>query len=475
MNKVGKVNSLVYRISLIATLGGFLFGYDTAVISGAISSLDHFFVKPMMLSEIQSNALLGFIVSSALFGCIIGSLLSAFVSNKFGRKKGLLLSAFLFLVSAIGSSFPEIGFKALGSTGELVIVQFIVYRLIGGIGIGLASVMSPMYISEIAPSKIRGKLVSWNQLALVSGILLVYFVNFIISLQGDVTWNILWGWRWMFVSSAIPAALFFGTLWFVPESPRWLLLKGRETEAVSILSRITNKSEMQHELEEIRLLKSSQSTVSRSLLSFGFLVLFIGMALSVFQQLVGIQVVMYYTPEIFKNLGTSSESAMFQTIMVGTVNFVFTIIAIKLVDKSGRKPLLIVGSFLMFLSMTVLGICFYVGYQGILSIVCVMGFVGSFAFSWGPVTWVLLSEIFPNAIRGKAMAIAVAVQWISNYLVSLAFPLIDKSTYLVNHFHHAFSFWFFGAMAFLSFLFVWRFIPETKEKSLEEIEKLWKK
>jgi len=463
-------SNFVIKISVIATLGGFLFGYDTAVISGAISSLEHFFVKPLMLNENESNALLGFIVSSALLGCVIGSALSGYVSQKFGRKKGLLIAAFFFLVSAIGSSIPELGFRTIGTNGDSVLIQFIVYRLFSGIGIGLASVLSPMYIAEIAPSKVRGELVSWNQLAIVSGILIVYLINYSISLHGDISWNQQWGWRWMFASSAIPAALFFIMLWFVPESPRWLLLQKRNDEANSILSKIIGEVEME---KEIKLINIDAIASSNKLFSYGVIVIIIGVAMSAFQQLVGIQVVMYYTPEIFKNMGNSSESAMFQTILVGAVNFIFTLVAIKLVDKTGRKPLLLIGSTLMALSMFVLGCCFYFGSFGLLAVICVLGFVASFAFSWGPVTWVLLSEVFPNTIRSKALSIVVAVQWITNYLVSFLFPVLDKNSVLVNTFHHAFSFWIFGTMALLSFLFVFRYVPETKELSLEEIEKIW--
>ena len=465
-------SNFVIKISVIATLGGFLFGYDTAVISGAISSLEHFFVKPLMLNENESNALLGFIVSSALLGCVIGSALSGYVSQKFGRKKGLLIAAFFFLVSAIGSSIPELGFRTIGTNGDSVLIQFIVYRLFSGIGIGLASVLSPMYIAEIAPSKVRGELVSWNQLAIVSGILIVYLINYSISLHGDISWNQQWGWRWMFASSAIPAALFFIMLWFVPESPRWLLLQKRDVEANIILSKIIDEEEMK---DEVKLIKNDAAVTSNKLFSYGIVVIIIGIALSAFQQLVGIQVVMYYTPEIFKNMGISSESAMLQTILVGAVNFIFTIVAIKLVDKTGRKPLLLIGSTLMALCMFVLGSCFYFGSFGLPAVICVLGFVASFAFSWGPVTWVLLSEVFPNTIRSKALSIAVAVQWISNYLVSFLFPLLDKNSVLVNTFHHAFSFWIFGTMALLSFIFVYKYVPETKKLTLEEIELIWEK
>lgn len=460
----------IYRISLIVTFGGFLFGYDTAVISGTIGSLEIFFIKPYLLSATLSSVLLGIMVSGALLGCVVGSALGGYCSQRFGRKQSLLLAAILFLCSGIGSALPEIGFTMPGLGNHTMLPQFIFYRILGGIGVGLASVLSPMYIVEIAPASIRGRLVSWNQLAIVIGILAVYFVNYYIARQGDVTWNILYGWRWMFASSAIPAFLFFVCLLFVPESPRWLVMKGKEELAERIMTQL-NLGSVQDEIKIIR--DSMASTVVRGL-KVGAKVWIIGIMLSAFQQLVGIQVMLYYAPEIFKNMGHSTDSAMMQTILVGITNFSFTIVAIYTVDKYGRKPLLQLGSGLMAFFMCVLAICFFTYNLEIVALFCVLGFVASFAFSWGPVTWVLLSEMFPNTVRSKIMSVAVAVQWITNYLVSSSFPLLDKSSWLVNTFNHAFSFGLFGLMAILSGIFVWKMVPETKGKSLEEMEEMWK-
>jgi SP family xylose:H+ symportor-like MFS transporter len=466
-----KYKPLVYGISLIATLGGFLFGYDTAVISGAVDSLNKFFVLPQGLPESLAHSLLGFIVSAALIGCIIGSASGGYFSQLLGRKKSLLLAAILFTISGIGSAIPELGLAPIGSGGHSLILPFIIYRIMGGIGIGLASIISPMYIAEVSPAAIRGRLVSWNQLAIVSGILAVYFVNYYISLQGDAVWNQFVGWRWMFASSAFPGALFFVVLWFIPESPRWLVMKGKESKALHIFGLLNGKEKAEQTLASIR---STIVKHSGKLLSFGFFVLAVGIMLSAFQQLVGIQVMMYYAPEIFKDMGQSSHSAMFQTILVGSVNFIFTVVAIYSVDKFGRKPLLLIGSGFMSFFMLVLGLCFFTHALGVISLICVLGFVGSFSFSWGPVTWVLLSEIFPNSIRSKAMSLTVAVQWITNYTVSSTFPLLDKNTWLVEHFNHSVSFWLFGVMSLLSFIFVWRMIPETKGKSLEQMEDVWR-
>lgn len=461
--------SLIYRIAVTATLGGFLFGYDTAVISGAISSLEQFFILPYHFSQALSNTLLGIMVSGALLGCIFGSALGGYCSQRFGRKRSMILAALLFLFSSIGSAVPELFFASPGSGTHVYLPQFIFYRFIGGVGVGLASVLSPMYIAEVSPQQIRGRLVSWNQLAIVTGILSVYFINYFITSQGDETWNQYYGWRWMFASSGIPSLLFLICLLFVPESPRWLLLKGMKEKAEAVIAKLGCT------ITAVDSLPQPQIQGTNDGVRFGAKVWVVGLLLSAFQQLVGIQVMLYYAPEIFKNMGNGTDSAMMQTILTGAVNFAFTIVAIKTVDKYGRKPLLLFGSGLMAFFMIVLATCFYTHALGIIALVCVLGFVASFAFSWGPVTWVLLSEMFPNKVRSKIMSIAVAVQWITNYLVSSTFPLFDKNDYLVETFNHAFSFALFGLMATLSLIFVYKLVPETKGKSLEEMEKIWKK
>ncbi len=460
----------IYSIAFVAVLGGFLFGYDTAVISGAVESLNRYFIVPMGLPEKAANALLGFIVACALIGCVIGSTLGGYFSRKFGRKRSLLMAALLFLVSSLGSAIPEMGI--IPSGGKAVMFSFIIFRMMGGTGIGLASVLSPMYIAEVSPAGIRGRLVSWNQLAVTLGILIVYIVNYRIALAGDEAWDTVTGWRWMFASMAFPAFLFFVLLWFVPESPRWLALSGKKEKALDILSRLNGQEGAKKEFDEIK--SSLEHHHSGKLLSFGKKVLIIGILLSVFQQLTGIQVMMYYAPEIIRNMGSNADSSMFRAILVGAVNVLFTIIAIYTVDRAGRKPLLLAGSALMTVFMFILGFAFFTNHMGIVSLIAVLGFVAAFAFSWGPVTWVLLSEIFPNAIRGKAMAVAVAVQWIMNYVASSTFPLLDRNAWLVEKFNHSLSFWIFGSMALLSFIFVWKMVPETKGKTLEQMEETWK-
>ncbi len=522
----------VIAITLVAALGGLLFGYDTAVISGAVKSLQAFFIDSLakdaekaqivvsqyrmavavvvllidlaltgiffrlygkkkggilvsillvlsvfvlvrffsnaiVFDESTANSIKGFTISSALVGCIIGGAAGGFISKSMGRKGGLILAAILFIISAVGSSIPEY----MNFFGTEKIVTFIIYRIIGGMGVGLASMLSPMYIAEMAPANIRGKLVSWNQFAIVFGMLVVYFVNYFIASKGDEQWLINTGWRWMFASEVIPAGLFLTMLAFVPETPRYLVLKGNETKASTVLTKVLG------EVKAAEVLKSIKDTlVDKSVpwLSFGGLVLVIGILLSVFQQFVGINAVLYYAPEIFRNMGSGTDTALLQTIIVGLINMVFTIIAILTVDKFGRKPLMIIGGIGMAVSMLLLGFSFYLEKVGIGALIFMLLYTASFAMSWGPVTWVLLSEIFPNSIRG-AMSIAVAAQWIANLIISWTFPMMNDNSSLTSIFHHGFSYWIYGLMSILAALFVWKMVPETKGKTLEEMEKLWEK
>ena len=311
--------------------------------------------------------------------------------------------------------------------------NFVFYRILGGIGVGLASMLSPMYIAEIAPPKVRGNLVAWNQFAIIFGMLVIYFVNFGISKtgSGDAWLNSI-GWRYMFLSGAIPAILFLILLFFVPETPRYLMLKGNESGARAVLAKLVTPEEGEKDVSEIRASLSEHH--SGKFFSFGVLLIFIGIMLSVFQQFVGINVVLYYATDIFKGMGLTTNASLFQTIVVGAVNLAFTVVAILSVDRFGRKPLQIIGALVMAVSMISLGTDFWLGGKGMVALVCMLVYTAGFAVSWGPVTWVLLSEIFPNQIRGKAMAVAVAAQWIANYLVSWTFPILDKNPYLIEPF-----------------------------------------
>jgi SP family xylose:H+ symportor-like MFS transporter len=472
MNKIS-INPYLILLTLIATLGGLLFGYDTAVISGTVSSLKHVFIDPYDWPETTANFMHGLVVSSALIGCVIGGLSGGIISLKFGRRKGMILAAALFLISALGSSMPELLIQPVGTADEKFILAFIIYRLIGGIGVGIASMLSPMYIAEISPARIRGMLVSWNQFAIIFGMLVVYFVNYSIARQGDDAWLYQLGWRWMFASETIPAGLFLMLLLFVPQTPRYLVMKNNRDRALQILRRINGDREadgiLQSIVETIHL-----PAGSKRLFSFGSMVIIIGVLLAVFQQFVGINVVLYYAPEIFRNMGSGTDAALLQTIIVGIINLSFTVIAIFMVDRWGRKPLQITGALGMALFMIVLGFTFFMGQVNLVSLICMLGYVACFALSWGPVTWVLLSEIFPNRIRGRAMALAVAAMWISNLIISLTFPILNNSTALNQVFHHGFAYWIYGGMGILAALFVRKYVPETKGRSLEEIESHWK-
>jgi SP family xylose:H+ symportor-like MFS transporter len=475
---MSRLNPYVVLLTLIATLGGLLFGYDTAVINGAVDSLKAYFIDPRFTDLTNpaqandANSLLGFLVSSALIGCIVGGLIGGWVSSRFGRKRGLVMAAVLFLLSALGAAAPEFPFAPIGHGGAGYMANFVMYRILGGIGVGLASMLSPMYIAEIAPPKIRGNLVAWNQFAIIFGMLVIYFVNFGISKtgSGDAWLNTI-GWRYMFLSGTIPAGLFLLLLFFVPETPRYLMLKGNEAGARAVLAKLVTPEEAEKEFAEIR--RSLQVHHSGKLLSFGMGLIIIGVTLSVFQQFVGINVVLYYATDIFRGMGLSTNASLFQTIIVGAVNLTFTVVAILAVDKFGRRPLQIIGALVMAVSMISLGTNFWLGGTGTVAIASMLVYTAGFAVSWGPVTWVLLSEIFPNQIRGKAMAVAVAAQWIANYLVSWTFPILDKNPYLVDHFKHGFAYWIYGGMSILAALFMWRVVPETKGHSLEEIETVW--
>lgn len=462
----------IVLITLIATLGGLLFGYDTAVISGAVGSLQVYFIDPQNLATDTANSLLGFVVSSALIGCIIGGLIGGWVSTHIGRKRGLIIAALLFLISALGSAAPEFLFAPIGHGGPGYIWHFAFYRVLGGIGVGLASMLSPMYIAEISPAKIRGNLVAWNQMAIVTGMLVVFFVNYGISHygSGDAWLNVV-GWRYMFASGAIPAGAFLALLFVVPETPRYLMLKGRETEARAVLARLVTPEEGEKEIAEIR--ESLAEHHSGKLFSFGALLVVIGVMLSVFQQFVGINVILYYAPEIFKGMGLSTDASLLQTILVGGVNVVFTVVAILTVDKLGRKPLQIIGAIVMAVSMIALGADLMLHDKGTVALICMLVYIAGFAVSWGPVVWILLSEIFPNQIRGKAMAVAVAAQWIANFVVSATFPILKDSPYLKAQFDGGFPYFVYGVMSILAALFMWKYVPETKGRTLEEMQALW--
>lgn len=466
----GRGSGRVQALTLIAALGGLLFGYDTAVISGAVGAIDANFITPRGLPETAAGSLSGWTISCALLGCVLGAALAGPMSQRIGRRGGLLVAAVLFVVSAFGSAYPEIGLGAIGGMGTSALTPFILYRILGGVGIGIASMLSPLYIAEIAPPHMRGRLVTFQQVAIVSGMTLVYFVNWAIASQGDDAWIISTGWRYMLLSASIPALLFFVLLLRAPETPRWLVMKGRDADAREVLDQLGEHGN-DAILQQIK--ESLSSTPSGRLLAFGAGVVIIGVALSVFQQFVGINAVLYYAPLMFQNMGASTDSALLQTIIVGVANIVFTLIALASVDRWGRKPLLILGGLMMGGSMLALGTLFASGNVGTAALLAVICYIAGFALSWGPVVWVLLAEIFPNAIKAKAMALAVAMQWIANLFVSWSFKVLDGNSTLNALFNHGFAYWIYGAMSLLAAAFVWRWVPETKGRSLESIQQLW--
>ena len=448
--------SIVYvmLVCMVAALGGLLFGYDTGVINGAIGPLKAHFA-------LDANWA-GWVTGCALVGCAIGAGIAGVLSDWIGRKKVLILSAILFFISAVGTALPK------------DITTFIIYRIIGGLGVGAASMSSPMYIAEISPAKIRGRMVSVNQFAIVSGFLVVYFVNYFIALQGDQMWNQESGWRWMFGSEMLPALLLLVLLFFVPESPRWLTKQNRSKEALEILTRVGGAEYAKTELLEIKDALAHESGSLKQLFQPGMkIVLVIGIVLAVLQQVTGINVFLYFGTEIFKKMGSDTNAALLQTVIVGTVNLAFTIIAIWLVDRLGRKPLMIIGSAGMGLSLLGMGLMAYVQKTDLWVMLFILSYIACFALSVGPVTWVIMSEIFPTRIRGRAMAIATVCLWVANYLVSQTFPMMEENNWLLEKFHHAFPFWLYGIFCVVLVAFVWRFVPETKGKTLEEIEKHW--
>uniref|UniRef100_UPI0032177A42 D-xylose transporter XylE n=1 Tax=uncultured Draconibacterium sp. TaxID=1573823 RepID=UPI0032177A42 len=457
----GRNSLYIIGITLVATLGGLLFGYDTAVISGADKSIQAYLIDGLGLNSLAHGAT----ISSALIGCIIGGSLSGLLSNRFGRKKSLLLAAFLFFVSALGSGNPEFLFFTKGEPTMGLLYMFNFYRIIGGIGVGIASAVSPMYIGEIAPADIRGRLVSVNQFAIIFGMLVVYFVNWGIANGQTLDWINTIGWRRMFTSEAIPAGLFAVFLFFVPETPRYLALQNQQEKALHVLSKINGAERAKIILHDI---KASVEKSSAKLFSYGKVVIVIGILLSVFQQFVGINVALYYAPRIFESMGAAKDASMLQTVAMGLINVIFTVVAILTVDKWGRKPLLMVGSVGMAIGMFAIGLLSFMQIIGISTLVFIIIYTASFMMSWGPICWVYISELFPNKIRGKAVAVAVAAQWAANYLISSTYPAMME-------FSGGLTYWFYGLMSILSFIFVWKMIPETKGKTLEEVEAIWQK
>ena len=471
----------LYSITTVAILGGLLFGYDTAVISGAEKGLEAFFLTA---TDFQYDKVMhGITSSSALIGCVIGGAISGYCASRLGRRNSLRMASVLFFLSALGSYYPEFLFFDYGKADWNLLLAFNFYRVLGGVGVGLASAICPMYIAEIAPSHIRGTLVSCNQFAIIFGMLVVYFVNYLIlgdhqnpiilkdaatgalsvSPESDM-WTVYTGWRYMFGSEAFPAALFGFLLFCVPKTPRYLVLCGEEERAFTVLEKINGRTMAKKILEEIKLTSKEKT---EKLFTYGVAVIVIGIMLSVFQQAIGINAVLYYAPRIFENAGAEG-GGMMQTVIMGVVNILFTLVAIFTVDRFGRRPLLIIGSLGMAVGALAVAYCDQMGIKGIVPVLSIIVYAAFFMMSWGPICWVLIAEIFPNTIRGQAVAIAVAFQWVFNYLVSSTFPALYD-------FSPMFAYSLYGIICLAAAFFVWKWVPETKGKTLEDMTALWRK
>lgn len=461
MNNVNSKPISLLTITLVASLGGFLFGFDMAVISGVLPLVQ----KQFILSAAQE----GWFVSSALVGCIIGVAFSGELSDRFGRKKPLLITAILFVLSALGCAImPSLS-------------GVITSRVIGGIGIGIASNVVPLYISEIAPAAIRGRLVTYYQFALTFGILVAYLSNAallsnVAALDSGLSAGFLTNmfndevWRGMLGVGILPALLFLIGVFFIPESPRWLIQKGRTEEAVSIISRITKRTKEEVQSDQLKQNLKHEKGSYKELFAPGMRkALLIGILLPLFSQFSGINAIIYYGPTILNNAGISLNNSLISQIIFGLANMVFTLVAIWKVDSWGRRPLYLFGTAGATITLVLTGLCFYYGATtSIWLLVCVLGFLACFAFSIGPLKFVVASEIFPNAIRGRALAISIMVMWIADTIVGQLTPI------LLEEIGSAGTFWFFAFFCLVAFFAVYKLLPETKGKSLEQIESDWK-
>jgi SP family xylose:H+ symportor-like MFS transporter len=454
-------NLILIFVSTVAALGGFLFGYDTGVINGT----QFYFSKYFELSP----AIKGWVVGSALIGCFFGAILAGPLSRSFGRKHSLILSAILFTISAWGSGLPSFIPEA---------ISFLVtFRLIGGLGIGIASMNAPIFIAELAPARLRGRMVTIYQMAIVLGFFIVFIVTYFIGASRGETYNLEYGWRVMFWSELVPCILFLGLLFLVPKSPRWLMLKGREAEAVKVLNRFHSEEIAGEELLEIK--KSIQQEggipVGQIFRKSILPIIIIGSVLSILQQFTGINAVLYYGADIFeKALGFGQEDVLAQQILLAGVNVAFTILAMATVDNWGRKPLVFAGAIGMVAGFTLLGTTIMFGKVGMVSLIGILLFIGSFAMSMGPIVWVILSEMFPNMIRSIGMSIAVAAQWASNYIVSQSFPIVVESEVNTSApWNGSLPYFLFIIFIIVIIWFTWKYVPETKGRTLESMERVW--
>jgi SP family arabinose:H+ symporter-like MFS transporter len=436
-----------YLVSIVAAVSGLLFGFDIAVINGAII----FLRQQFGLSELQTEVAAG----SLLLGCVFGAAVAGWLSDRFGRRRILIFSALLFAASALGAALPR------------NLDEFVAARFAGGLAVGAASVLAPLYIAEVSPPRIRGRLVALNQMAIVSGILLAYLINWSLSFAGPT------GWRWMFASAAVPAAAFLIALFFVPESPRFLVETGREPEALAVLCRVSGEARARQELVEIREAIAAESGTLAELFQPGMRrALAVGVALAILQQITGINTVLFYGSIIFQErVGGHTESAAIgANVYIGLVNFLATIVALWIIDRTGRRPLLMFSAGVMAVCQVALGAAFLIQPPPALLVLAIMlVLLGAFAVGLGPGVWVVLSEIYPTRVRGRAMSIATVSLWIACVALTMTFLSLARAITISG------AFWLYGFWCLLMYLIVWRWTPETKGRTLEEIEKLWRR
>ena len=437
-------------ITLVAGVGGFLFGYDTAVINGANQYLKAHF----KLDSLQE----GMAGASAIFGCIPGAMFAGFLSDRLGRRKVLFLCAVLYAVSGVLSALPR------------TFNEFLAARFISGLGIGASSMICPVYIAELAPAAQRGRLGSLFQLGIVSGIFLTLFLNALIQGLGDEAWNTARGWRWMLGAEVAPAALLLGVLFFVPESPRWLVQARREPEARAILEKVGGATHAEREITAVRGVLGQEEGRFAELFHARFRKpLIIAVLLMAFSQFSGINAIMYYSTKIFTTAGVGVKDSFTSSAVVGLVNLLFTFVAIAFVDRAGRRRLLLIGLTMQVLALAAVGAMFHAGVGGVALLVAILGFIAAFAMALGPIPWILCSEIFPTQIRGRAMSVATFTIWTCCYIVAQTFPLLNDNPAIGP----ALTFGIYAACSLAALAFVAAMLPETKGRSLEDIERSW--
>ena len=447
MSYSNKTGSPLVLVTLVAATGGFLFGYDTAVINGANQYLKAHF-------ELNSTQE-GIAGASAILGCIPGAMCAGFLSDRFGRRKVLFLCAILYAVSGVLSAVPQ------------TFAEFLAARFISGLGIGASSMICPVYIAELAPAARRGRLGSLFQLGIVLGIFLTLFINARIHALGDESWNAASGWRWMLGAEVLPAALLMGLLFFVPESPRWLLAVGRDDEARRIFENVGGPDHASQEIAAVRAALSSEEGRFTELFHARYRKpLIVAVLLMAFSQFSGINAIMYYSTKIFATAGVGAGNSFTSSVIVGLVNLVFTFVAIAFVDKAGRRALLLIGMAIQVLALGAVGVMFHAGYHGLPLLLAIVTFIGAFAMALGPIPWILCSEIFPNKVRGRAMSLATFTIWSSCYIVAQTFPMLNDNPAIGP----AKTFWIYALCSLAGFIFVLRAVPETKGRTLEEIE-----